>query len=152
MGKGLTTPTLWVVPQVTVATDAGNHTASINGSYNFCNQQVYATNGVLLPAASYAQTPETYLSGVPLDRRHASALRRGITGSQNTIMHAASYALEARACTAFLFPMLRAPPCGSTADIAALNKALSAPVAPAPAPAPASALMPPPTTGAVVCF
>ena len=46
-----------------MATDAGNHTAAFNGSYNFCNQQVYATNGVLLPAASYAQVPETYLSG-----------------------------------------------------------------------------------------
>ncbi len=52
-----------VVAQVTVGTDVGNHTATINGSYNFCNQQVYTTNGVLLPAASYAKVPETYLSG-----------------------------------------------------------------------------------------
>ena len=49
--------------QVTEATDVGNHTYAINGSYNFCNQQVYSTNGVLLPAATYAQVPETFFAG-----------------------------------------------------------------------------------------
>ena len=52
-----------VAVQVTMATDVANQTVAIDGSYNFCNQQVYTTDGVLLPAASYAQVPETYLSG-----------------------------------------------------------------------------------------
>jgi len=88
--------------QVTTATDVGNHTASFNGSYNFCNQQVYATNGVLLPAASYAQVSEAYLSCAPLTCALAPNLPRNVIEYSDHI-HAAVRALQLVACTAFPF-------------------------------------------------
>ena len=50
--------------QVIQATDVGGNTVNLTAVMNFSNTQVYATSGVLLPAASYGAVPETYVAGV----------------------------------------------------------------------------------------
>ena len=49
--------------QATVTSMAGV-TATLGNRFNFCNSYAYTVDKVLLPAATYAATPTTYIAGV----------------------------------------------------------------------------------------